>query len=275
MRRLQAAVRRGAPREAELAAAYLQKARESGDPSFYSRADGVLSRALARGPADPAELTEAAALAAGRHDFRDAERLARRARALAPDSIGAFAVQVDALVELGRYRDAERTLQRMVDLKPNLPSYARVSYFRELTGDLTGAAQALRARDRRRRPRARERRLRPEPARLARAQPRPARRTRGARTPRRWRPCPATRPPRPDAPGWRRARGDLRGRDRGAGASWSRGCRCPSTSSALGEAELAAAAEPATRRAPRACAPRGGATSRSSARRSGCWRPPA
>jgi tetratricopeptide (TPR) repeat protein len=143
LRRLQADVRRGAPREAELAAAYIQKARESGDPSFYSRADGVLERALARGPADPAELTEAAALAAGRHDFLEAERLARRARSLAPDSLGAFPVLVDALVELGRYRDAERALQRMVDLKPNLPAYARVSYLRELYGDLDGAAQAL------------------------------------------------------------------------------------------------------------------------------------
>lgn len=143
LRRLQDDVRRGAPRDAELAAAYLQKARESGDPSFYSRADGVLERALARGPADPAELTEAAALAAGRHDFREAERLARRARSLAPDSLGAFPVLVDALVELGRYREAERTLQRMVDLKPNLPAYARVSYLRELYGDLDGAAEAL------------------------------------------------------------------------------------------------------------------------------------
>jgi len=143
VRRLQAAVRRGAPRETELAAAYIQKARESGDPSYYSRADGVLKRALERGPADPAELTEAAALAAGRHDFRAAERLARRARALAPESIGAFPVLVDALVELGRYREAERTLQRMVDLKPNLAAYARISYFRELTGDLRGAAEAL------------------------------------------------------------------------------------------------------------------------------------
>ena len=144
VRRLQAAVRGGAPREAELAAAYLQKARESGDPSFYVRADGVLRRALARGPADPAELAEAAALAAGRHDFRAAERLARRARALAPDSTGAYPVLVDALVELGRYGEAERTLQRMIDLKPNLAGYARVSYFRELTGDLDGAAEALR-----------------------------------------------------------------------------------------------------------------------------------
>lgn len=143
LRRLQAAVRRGAPREAELAAAYIQKARESGDPSFYSRADGVLRRALARGPADPAELTEAAALAAGRHDFRTAEGLARRARLLAPDSIGALPVLVDALVELGRYDEAERVLQRMVDLRPNLTAYARVSYLRELYGDVAGAAEAL------------------------------------------------------------------------------------------------------------------------------------
>ncbi len=143
LRRLQAAVRRGAPREAELAAAYVQKARESGDPSFYVRAEGVLERALARGPADPAELTEAAALAAGRHDFRSAARLARRARALEPGSLGALPVLVDALVELGRYREAERTLQALVDLKPNLAGYARVAYVRELYGDLDGAAEAL------------------------------------------------------------------------------------------------------------------------------------
>jgi tetratricopeptide (TPR) repeat protein len=144
IRRLQAAVRGGAPREAELAAAYLQKARETGDPSFYTRADGLLGRALARGPADPAELVEAATLAAGRHDFRGALRLARRARSLAPEATGADPVLVDALIELGRYGAAERALQRLVDLKPNLAAYARVSYLRELFGDLDGAVAAMR-----------------------------------------------------------------------------------------------------------------------------------
>ena len=50
---------------------------------------------------------------------------------------------VDALVELGRYGAAERALQAMVDAKPNLASYARVSYFRELHGDLDGAVSAM------------------------------------------------------------------------------------------------------------------------------------
>ena len=141
--RLQTAVRGGAPLEAQLAGAYLQKARETGDPSFYVRADGVLDRALARGPADPAELVEAAVLAAGRHDFDGALRFAERARALAPDSIAALPIMVDALVELGRYGEAERTLQQLIDRKPTLAAYARVSYFRELHGDLAGAADAM------------------------------------------------------------------------------------------------------------------------------------
>jgi tetratricopeptide (TPR) repeat protein len=141
--RLQAAVRGGAPLEAQLAGAYLQKVRETGDPSFYARADGVLTRALARGPDDPAELVAAATLAAGRHDFTGALQLAERARAAAPDSIAAYPVLVDALVELGRYDAAERTLQQLIDRKPTLAAYARVSYFRELHGDLAGAADAM------------------------------------------------------------------------------------------------------------------------------------
>ena len=141
--RLQAAVRGGAPLEAQLAGAYLQKVRETGDPSFYVRADGVLSRALARGPDDPAELVAAATLAAGRHDFTGALQLAERARSAAPDSIAAYPVLVDALVELGRYDAAERTLQQLIDRRPTLAAYARVSYFRELHGDLAGAADAM------------------------------------------------------------------------------------------------------------------------------------
>ena len=59
--------------------------------------------------------------------------------------IAPFGAVVDALVELGRYPQAERALQEMVDRKPNLAAYARVSYFRELHGDLAGAVAAMRA----------------------------------------------------------------------------------------------------------------------------------
>jgi tetratricopeptide (TPR) repeat protein len=57
---------------------------------------------------------------------------------------GGAAIRVDALVELGRYTDATRELQAMIDRKPNLSGYARVSYLRELHGDLAGAVEAMR-----------------------------------------------------------------------------------------------------------------------------------
>jgi tetratricopeptide (TPR) repeat protein len=142
--RLQADVRRGrTDRAAALAAAYLQKVRETGDASFYGRADKLLHAALARDPSDQGTLVQAATLAAARHDFRGALALARRAEAAVPGTLAPLPILVDALVELGRYDEAERTLQRLVDLKPNLTAYARVSYLRELYGDLPGAVDAI------------------------------------------------------------------------------------------------------------------------------------
>src|SRR5262249_44073946 len=93
---------------------------------------------------DAYAVVQAATLAAARHDFSRALSLSQRARALEPDSLAAFPVQVDALVELGRYDEAERTLQDFIDRKPTLAAYARVSYLRELHGDLDGAVQAMR-----------------------------------------------------------------------------------------------------------------------------------
>jgi tetratricopeptide (TPR) repeat protein len=124
--------------------AYLQKARESGDPGWYARAEGSLERARRLDPRDAGAAAGLAALALSRHEFGQGLRLATEARALAPDSVKPYGALVDAQVELGRYDDAARTLQRMVDLKPSLSSYSRVSYFRELRGDLRGAVQAMR-----------------------------------------------------------------------------------------------------------------------------------
>jgi tetratricopeptide (TPR) repeat protein len=139
---------RAAPKRAAgytlLAGAYLQKVRESGDASFYPRAQQAVDRALRLDPGDAGALTQRSALSLARHDFRAGLADARRARAAAPDVNKPFGVLVDALVELGRYRDAGRALQAMVDRRPDLPAYARVSYFRELHGDLDGAVAAMR-----------------------------------------------------------------------------------------------------------------------------------
>jgi tetratricopeptide (TPR) repeat protein len=146
IRDLQATVR-AAPGRADgytlLSASYLQKVRETGDAAYYQRAGTAVDRALDLAPSDPAALTQRSALALSRHDFRAGLADARRARALAPQVNKPFGVLVDALVELGRYGDAGRALQQMVDRHPDLAAYARVSYFRELHGDLAGAARAM------------------------------------------------------------------------------------------------------------------------------------
>jgi pentatricopeptide repeat protein len=124
--------------------AYLQKVRETADFSYYQRAELAFKRALDRQPRNAGALTGIGALALSRHDFGAGLRYGREALAQAPGVARIYGVIVDGLVELGRYDDAERALQRMVDLKPNLSSYARVSYFRELHGDLAGATSAMR-----------------------------------------------------------------------------------------------------------------------------------
>ncbi len=124
----------------DLASAYLQRVRETGDPAFYTRAGGVLAPALRAHPNDPDVNATAGTLALARHDFRAGLEYGRRAQ----PSLAAAPVVVDALVELGRYDEAQRELQHFVDAKPNLAAYARISYFRELHGDLDGAVSAMR-----------------------------------------------------------------------------------------------------------------------------------
>jgi tetratricopeptide (TPR) repeat protein len=126
-----------------LAAAYAQKVRETGDAQFYVKASGLLQRALSLQPSDAGARTELGVLELSRHRFRAGLRDARAARRAAPDANRPFGVLVDALVELGRYPQAGRVLQRMVDRKPDLGAYARVSYWRELHGDLAGARRAM------------------------------------------------------------------------------------------------------------------------------------
>src|SRR5205807_8990054 len=64
--------------------------------------------------------------------------------ALGPARPTAYGVLVDALVELGRYDEATAAAQVMTDMRPDLSSYSRISYLRELHGDTNGAMAAMR-----------------------------------------------------------------------------------------------------------------------------------
>ena len=138
---------RAAPENADayagLGDAYLSRARETGDPGFYTRANRAFDAALRRKPGDLGALIGAGALAGLRHDFREQLRLGRAALAQVPELARPLPVVADAEIELGRYADAARDIQRLVDTKPGLAAYARASYYRELSGDLPGAIAAM------------------------------------------------------------------------------------------------------------------------------------
>jgi tetratricopeptide (TPR) repeat protein len=143
---LQAAVKAD-PADAEgyalLGDAYYQRARETGDATYYSRADASYDAALSRSPDDLTATIGKGTLALARHDFRAGLDLALRARRVAPDLVRPYTVLADAQVELGRYAAAAKSLERMAALKPTLATYSRISYYRELGGDLDGAVRAM------------------------------------------------------------------------------------------------------------------------------------
>lgn len=128
---------------AALASAYLQRARETADPQNYLDADDVLERALTARPGDAAALAVRGNLRLARHDFAGALADARSALAR-PGSVRPYGVLVDALAELGQYDEASSVVQTMLDRRPNIESYSRAAYIRELRGDLPGAVEAMR-----------------------------------------------------------------------------------------------------------------------------------
>jgi tetratricopeptide (TPR) repeat protein len=144
IRRLQTVLRRNrddADSLTMLGLAYEQRARETGDPSYYSRADGVLDEALGLAPRSALVQSVLGSLALARHRFRDGLRLGRRAVVLGTATSAPRALQSrswgvvgDALVELGRYGEGFGAFDRMMRIEPGLAAYARVSYARELLG---------------------------------------------------------------------------------------------------------------------------------------------
>jgi tetratricopeptide (TPR) repeat protein len=126
-----------------LGLAYQQRARETGDPSYYPRSGAALARALKLHPGDLLATSGLGSLALSRHDFRGALAYGRRALRRSPTTARTYGVIGDALVELGRYREAFAAFDTMARLRPSLAAYARVSYARELLGHTRDARAAM------------------------------------------------------------------------------------------------------------------------------------
>jgi tetratricopeptide (TPR) repeat protein len=124
--------------------AYQERARASGNPALYTESERALAQAASLDQSNHQTPAAQASLALTRHQFEVALRHARRAQALAPSLTFNDALAADALIELGRYREAFAAIDRIARLRPGLASYARVAYARELVGRPASAVAAHR-----------------------------------------------------------------------------------------------------------------------------------
>jgi tetratricopeptide (TPR) repeat protein len=126
-----------------LANAYLQKVREIGDPSLYTKTEDLLDQAQKLDGHSPEVFATRGTLALARHDFQAALEYGTRAQALDPESARYHGIVGDAQIELGMYDEAIQSYQEMVDRRPDFASFSRVAYARELYGDPEGAIEAM------------------------------------------------------------------------------------------------------------------------------------
>ncbi|MGW2823413.1 tetratricopeptide repeat protein [Streptomyces sp. NPDC001443] len=129
---------------ATLGLAYVEQARTQGDPSRYPQAAQAFTRSLALAPDNDPALAGRAALAAARHDFKNALVYADRALKQNPYSERALCSRIDALVELGRYEEAQQAADLADARHPGVPVFTRYAYVHELRGDVATARRVLR-----------------------------------------------------------------------------------------------------------------------------------
>lgn len=114
---------------------WVRKAREAGDPGFYLYAKACADVSLDLEPGNRPAQGLLGLVLINNHKFYDALDTADRLLAQDPEDLMALGTRSDALLELGRFQESVQAAQRMVDLKPNLPSYSRAAYLRWLSGD--------------------------------------------------------------------------------------------------------------------------------------------
>jgi tetratricopeptide (TPR) repeat protein len=128
------------PSWASLGLAYVQQAKITVNSDYYPKAQGALDTSLAINDDDNfLAYAGLSALASARHDFSAAESFARKGLARNASSPVLYGALGDALVQLGRYNEADDAVAKMASLRPDTSSFSRQSYLRELRGDLAGA----------------------------------------------------------------------------------------------------------------------------------------
>ncbi len=128
----------------QLAMAYVHESRVTGDHAYYDEAAlKLISQVLVKEPQNYDALCVKATVLLSQHHFSDALTLAKEINQQNPNSAFPYGLLCDAYVELGNYDEAVKSADKMNALRPDLRSYSRISYLREIHGDYNGAKEAM------------------------------------------------------------------------------------------------------------------------------------
>lgn len=135
------------PRDARtyfrLGDAYIQKARETGDATYFNLAEQALRKSLTISP-DYSDAARHLAFALySKHAFDEAATQAAKAIELNPTDSHVYGILGDAFLETGRYDQARDTYQKMIRLDRDLYSYTRLAGLKSARGDTAGAVADL------------------------------------------------------------------------------------------------------------------------------------
>lgn len=126
-----------------LGRSWVKKARQQSEPGFYANANASADIGFDILPDNPLSRNLRGLVLMNDHRFTEAKALMEKVLEDDPDDIMALGTLGDALLELGDVENATKHVQRMVELKPSLPSYTRAAYLRWLRGDPGGATMIL------------------------------------------------------------------------------------------------------------------------------------
>ena len=127
-----------------LAAAFVRRAQETSDASFYPPAEAAIKKSFQLAPDNFETEKIRVSILLGEHDFQTALDAAQKLNQRVPDDVMVYGLLTDANVELGNYKDAEVATQWMLNLRPgNLPALTRAAKLRELFGDAEGSVELL------------------------------------------------------------------------------------------------------------------------------------
>ncbi|MBC7923167.1 MAG: tetratricopeptide repeat protein [Ferruginibacter sp.] len=127
-----------------LALAYVQEGRVTGDHAHYDPAAlKLLNEVLRKEPDNFEALCAKSVVYLSQHHFAEAIATANQARQISDYNAFVYGLLVDGYVELGEYPKAVAMAEKMMSIRPDIRSYARVSYLREIHGDYPGAIEAM------------------------------------------------------------------------------------------------------------------------------------